>query len=329
MGRRSGNIRLKTDNPFIIAEVGSNFESFDDCIESIKTAYICGASAVKFQMFNSADLYGYDANPDLQCLPKEWLGKLSLCAIDLGIDFMCTAFSPEGIKIVDPYVKVHKIASSDITDPKMLQAVKATGKPVILSTGAAEWLDIFYALHGNNRGWSGFGPTADVVLLYCNSAYPSKRHNLFAMDELKSFGPPVGFSDHSTDVIYAPVSAVRHFGAVVIEKHFKLREMCTPDAGHSLLPEEFKVMCDRIRSPDIGGHNPEEDHMRHTNQRRLVVTKDLEPGTILKYGVNFGGYRSTQPTASPVSPMFWEDFDGGTISIRMPAGTALLRSDIH
>ena len=46
--------------PFIIAEVGSCWETWEHCKDAINLAKNCGADAVKFQLFNHKDLYGKD-----------------------------------------------------------------------------------------------------------------------------------------------------------------------------------------------------------------------------------------------------------------------------
>lgn len=327
--------------PFIICEVGSNWTSFTDAKDSIQMAKQCGASAVKFQLFDCDSLYGksFEAIDSRMIgheltacaienarLPIDWLPNLKEKADAAGIEFMCTAFSPELVKAVDPFVSVHKIASSDLTDPDMLQAVKDTGKPVILSCGASTPTDIKIAVHGHPQiPWKGFGDT-DLVLLYCNSAYPSTRHNLFLMDELKTFGYQVGLSDHSLDVIYAPLSAVKHFGAIVIEKHFKLRDdMQTPDAEHSLNPDAFKCMVDYIRGTRESGLNPtsEEKDMFLRHNRRLIATKNLAAGDILKKGVNYGAFRSLEDDSMGLSPFFWEAIEGKALTVGVSAGKGL------
>lgn len=330
-------MKLFQAKPYIIAEVGSNWTNFQDAKDSVQMAKQVGANAVKFQLFTHEALYGRDntvtfknislkGNKMLGELDPDWLPKLADKAKAAGVDFLCTAFSPEGVAAIDPYVTAHKIASSDNTTPQMLEAVKATGKPVILSCGAASAGDINLAVNGHaESSWKGFGDHP-LVLLYCNSAYPSTRHNLFLLDELKKFGKPVGLSDHSLDVIYAPLSAVRHFGAIVIEKHFKLRDdMQTPDAGHSLNPDGFKCMVDYIRGTRESGLNPtsEEQAMFLRHNRRLIALRDLAAGEVLQYGKNFGAYRSLEDDATGLNPMFWQHLEGKTLKVGVSAGKGL------
>jgi sialic acid synthase SpsE len=182
----------------------------------------------------------------------------------------------------------------------LLRAVAKTDKPIILSTGGSNSGDIRQAL-------GVLGEAVErTMLMYCASAYPSRRHNLYIMPELqKVFGRPVGFSDHSTDVIYTPLAAHRQFGAVCIEKHFTaFPDLATPDRGHSLNVDEFKIMVDYIRGKRDGGINPtsEEKDMFLRHNRRLIATRDIAIGDSLKYGENFGAYRSLEDDTKGLSP---------------------------
>lgn len=59
--------------------------------------------------------------------------------------------------------------------------------------------------------------------------------------------PRVGYSDHTIG-IKSCVKAVKKYGAVVIEKHFKLKEQSggLRDFVHSVSPDKFKEMRDKI-----------------------------------------------------------------------------------
>lgn len=314
--------------PYIVAEVGSNFTSINDCEESVKMAKVCGADAVKFQCFDHKDLYGYyDGKCMLEGLRTDWVEILANLSTEIGIDFMCTPFSPSLVKHIDPYVKIHKLASSDITDPVMLAAVHRTGKPIIMSCGGATLQDVELALNGDKRiSWRGIGDR-DIVLLYCNSGYPSYKHNPFKLNQLKSLGKPVGLSDHSLDVFYAPLSAVRDRGCIVLEKHFKLRDdMTTADAPHSLTPGDFKSMVDAIREThDEMGPSDEEEHMILRNHRRIVATKRIISGETLARGVNYGAFRS-KVDALGMSPFSFEKIEGRAIDCDLNPGDVIIPS---
>jgi sialic acid synthase SpsE len=219
----------------VIAEIGSNFKTQDDCIRSVGCAKEAGADAVKFQYFTGADLYGplYGGTRnliiDVEGLAEECGWK--------GIEFMCTAFSPTGYRMVDPFVKRHKVASSEITALDILNTVNSLGKPVILSTGGATGDEIARALLMLRN--------VPVTILYCEVAYPARVVDFRRFDELKArFGPvcEIGYSDHSIDVLNIPGTA-RDRGAKILEKHVNFTEHTdTPDAGHSISGKEFAMM---------------------------------------------------------------------------------------
>jgi sialic acid synthase SpsE len=258
----------------------------------------CGADAVKFQMFTPKDLYGLNQDWIVEkngVLNWGWLPKLRIEADAHGIELMCTAFSPEGVDYVDQFVKRHKIASAELSHLPLLERVRATNKPVLVSTGGSSLKDIRLAL-------AALGGL-DVTLLYCVSAYPASDVNLYGINMLrKEFWPEgrpdrgvsVGYSCHTAD-ISTPVSAVHNHQAAVIEKHFKLRDMPTPDNDHALDPQRFKLMVRQIRSNPIDHvifPSQQELDMGLKHNRRLICTSDISAGQALDYGKNYGVYRS-------------------------------------
>lgn len=307
---------------FIISDVGSNFTSFEDAKDSIAMAARCGADAVKFQYNTSKDLFA-GGTDSVFSFPLDWLPKLKEKADACKVEFMCTAFSPEGLKAIDPYVKRHKIASSDINYWHLLNVSRETRKPLILSCGASSINDIKRAINALQG--------SKVTLLYCNSAYPSTMHNLFMIDELRETfkGVDVGFSDHSMD-IYSSISAAKHFRAVVIEKHFKLREMFTPDSEHSLNPEQFKEMTDFIRGKTkahLGTSEEREMFLKHN--RRLVAVRDIAVGERLEFGKTHGAYRVSYEDTAGINPMDWQVVEGKAASKSIKQGESIGPDAIH
>jgi len=319
--------RLFEAKPFVIAEVGSSWRTLNDCIQSIGVAKAVGADACKFQAFTHNDLYGLGEKPwphvpgESPYLDVSWLPALKEKADACGIELMCTAFSPELVAAVDPFVTVHKVASSDLSWPQLLQAVARTGKPVLLSTGASSVGDIQAAL-------LTMAPAIfDKVLLYCVAAYPALQVDLSVMHQLQKLageGMVVGFSDHTPGITVA-VEACRQ-GARVLEKHFTaFPDLESPDRGHSLTPDEFKLMVDHIRGvrkPTIGP-TPEERDMLLRHNRRLLATRDVKAGEVLRYGENFGAYRSLVDDTRGLSPFAWESVEGRTARVDIGRGTGI------
>jgi N,N'-diacetyllegionaminate synthase len=314
--------------PFIIAEVGSNWRTLHDCMHSISMAKQCGADAVKFQLFNKNALYGCtpcwaSGSESEQALPLEWLPKLKEKADAHSVEFMCSAFSPELLDAVNPYVNIHKVASAELTHVRMLEKLRRLGKPVILSTGASGAQDIEYAID-----CLGVCPT---VLMYCVAAYPAQEIELETIHTIKTqFGLLMGYSDHSLDVLHVPVSAVRKYGACVLEKHFTTIGLDTPDAPHSLTVDQFKNMVSAIRVGCVGriGPTQEERPMLMRHNRRLIAIKDVAIGERLTEGGNFGIYRSHRDDTHAFSPWMVNEVNGKLAKKAIYAGHGIGPGDV-
>ena len=134
-------------------------------------------------------------------------------------------------------------------------------------------------------GALGTAGARDVVLLRCTSAYPAPpdaMHLRTIPDLARSFGVPVGLSDHSFGCA-AAVAAVA-LGAVLVEKHLTLsRSLPGPDSAFSLEPEEFGRMVAEVRTAEraLGevryGPTPDEAPGRAL-RRSLFVVRDVRAG---------------------------------------------------
>lgn len=315
-----------TGNPYIVAEVGSNWHTFDDCVESIKEASRAGANAVKFQLFNHHALYGVSHSKksgydDKYELPIDWLPRLKNAADQAHIDFMCTVFDHAAARVVDPFVYAHKIASSDINYEQLLSEVNRLGKPVFLSTGAATEVEIRMACANLS--------TVPAVVMYCVAAYPARNIDLTIIEKLRQFSQYTGFSDHTTDYLHVPYSAAKHYGISVLEKHFTAIKELTPDTPHSLNPVDFKFMVDRIRGKRTGNIGPtdEERDMILRHKRRLVTTEGIKRGELFKRDKNYGVYRSVGIDTKGLSPLYLGELHNKTATRDIEPGDSIGASD--
>jgi N-acetylneuraminate synthase/N,N'-diacetyllegionaminate synthase len=179
-------------------------------------------------------------------------------------------------------VPAFKIASFEIVDLPLVGYAASKGKPMIISTGLADYEDITDALAtcaavGNHQ----------VVLLQCASLYPAppERMNLRAMATMRrAFGTPVGLSDHSWG-IHLPVAA-RALGACVIEKHYTMsRTLKGPDHPFAIEPGELAEMVKHIHQTEAAlgdgrklGPAPEEVEMHQKARRSLVAACAIPMG---------------------------------------------------
>ncbi|MXV39158.1 shikimate dehydrogenase [Flavobacteriaceae bacterium Ap0902] len=156
----------------------------------------------------------------------------TLCAI--GCLSLLKYFTPDKLKV----------ASRDLTNLPLLEALAETKLPIILSTGMGGKKELDDALGIITKQHS------DISILHCVSEYPTKPDNLnlntipYLLENYKDY--TIGFSDHTIG-ISAPVVAVG-MGASIIEKHITIdRNMKGTDQKGSLGPDGVKRMVRDIR----------------------------------------------------------------------------------
>lgn len=301
------------DRPYIIAELGSNYRNDEDLVHAINLSKSAGADAIKYQYFDESELFGPTPK-----LAKHIFPRLKEKANAVGIDLIASSFSPEGLKEIDPYVDAHKIASCEMSHLRLLEAAKATGKPLILSTGAHGFLDIQRAIH--------FFGDYPLVVMHCNVSYPARYTEYSKFKMIKCLHDFVGYSDHTTNIDVIPLSYAAN-GAKVIEKHFNPFDLKdTPDAPHSLNQREFTVMCELLKG--INAYYSEENEAMLKHIRRVIALVDINPGDVIVEGVNVGAYRSRENDDRGISPMFMDKLNGRTALVKINNGNGISFSDV-
>ena len=285
---------------YVIAEAGSNHNGEWALAERlIDVAAAAGADAVKFQLFRAERMYPrgagtadylgddtdiYDIIARME-LPEPWLPDLAAHCRTRGIEFLATPFDEPSADALDPFVARFKIASYELTHDPLLRHVGSKGKPIIMSTGAADLGEVGHALDVLRETEAG-----EITLLQCTAAYPTRLEalNVGALAELRElFGVRVGLSDHSEDPVIAPVVAVGA-GASVIEKHFTLdRTLPGPDHRFAIEPADLERMVAAIRDAELARGSgrkqvhDDEQELREFARRSIFALKDLETGDIL------------------------------------------------
>jgi len=286
---------------FIIAEAGVNHNGDPALAQRlIDTAAATGADAVKFQTFK-ADLeisasapkatYQQSAtDPDESQLEMaralelgdDTFAELQAHCARRGIVFLSTPFDHTSVDLLHRLdVPAYKIASGDITNLPLVRHIGALGRPVILSSGMADLAEVEAAVAALKAA-----DCPALAILHCVSNYPAAPEdtNLRAMETLhRTFGVPVGLSDHSAG-IEIPLAAAA-LGAAVIEKHFTLdKSLPGPDHKASLDPEELGAMIAGIRKVEaalgdgVKAPRPSEANTRAVARRSLFLRADLRGG---------------------------------------------------
>lgn len=208
-----GNKKVGEEYPtYIIAEIGSNHNlDINIAKKLINKAAEAGADAVKFQTFKAETLYSkktpkfskdkikpFDLIKSIE-LPIKWHKKLFIYANMKGLHFISSPFDYDAVDLLDEIgVPAFKIASPEIVDLELIKYAAKKNKPMIVSTGMANLIEIEDAIQtiqsvGNNN----------IILLHCNSLYPTPVNivNLRAIETMKkAFEIPVGFSDHTLGI---------------------------------------------------------------------------------------------------------------------------------
>ena len=289
---------------FVIAEAGVNHDgSIGRALQMVDVAARAGADAVKFQLFSAKDLVtrhaptaAYQLNATGDTSQQAMLCRLELLddafrqvrdrCVARSIMFLATPF---GLREVDRAVALGvdaiKIASTDLTNPALLERAVSTTLPIILSTGASTESEIcdavarLQALGGGDR----------LILLHCVSRYPTpiSAINLRSVSVLHQiFGMPTGLSDHTTEMDVGALAVAA--GASIIEKHFTLDPGATgPDHAMSLSPTQLGGYITAIRRGEAAmgqdeiGLTPEEHDVRTTATRSVVAARDIPIDAVL------------------------------------------------
>ena len=218
---------------FVIAEIGLNHGgSAERALALVDAAADAGADAVKLQTIvadalvapgcpapahvDAASLVDFFATFELD---ESAHVRIAERARARGLVLLATPFSEPSVDmLIRIGVDGFKIASGDLTWHQLIGRVTATGKPIIMSTGLAAMDEIAAAVAIVRRAGG-----RSLALLHCVSAYPvpSGAENLKAIDALgRTFGVPVGLSDHSADMFAVPMAIA--LGASLYERHLVL-----------------------------------------------------------------------------------------------------------
>ncbi len=243
---------------YVVAEIGINHNG-DLALAKrlIDVAVNCGCSAVKFQkrtvdvVYTAEELrrprespFG-ETNGELKRALE--FGADQYAEIDAhcrqkGIVWFASPWDEASVDFLERFdVPCHKVASASLTDDHLLRHIRATGKPIILSTGMSTMAQIDHAVEVLGSG--------QLILLHATSTYPASYDelNLKVIPALaQRFHVPVGYSGHETGIA-SSVAAVA-LGAAMVERHLTLdRAMWGSDQAASLEPNGMQRLVRDIR----------------------------------------------------------------------------------
>ena len=248
--------------PFIIAEMSGNHNGeLDRAMKLVQAAADAGAHALKLQTY-TADTLTIDARGGLFDItneeslwrgknlyelyqeahtPWEWHEPIFRRAAELGMTAFSSPFDETAVDFLEELdVPAYKIASFESAHHPLLRKIAATGKPIIISSGASRLNDLYESI----QVLRGAG-AREICVLKCTSTYPASpaNTNLRTIPVFKTIFPDceIGLSDHTMG-LGVSVAAVA-LGATVIEKHFTLRRADGGvDSAFSMEPDELRAL---------------------------------------------------------------------------------------
>jgi N-acetylneuraminate synthase len=298
----AGRIIGPGHTPYLIAEVAQAHDgSLGFAHTFIDAAAEAGADAVKFQThfaddestqdepfrvkFSKQDSSRYNYWKRLEFTDEEWAGLVEH-AKEKKLTFLSSAFSPKAMDLLERLgMPAWKIASGEVLSPGFLERMSVSGKPILLSTGMSTYAEVEASVKMLQER------KAPLAVLQCTSRYPTSYEDigLNVIGEFRrSFGCPVGLSDHSGRIYTAVIAMAR--GADLIEAHITLdKRMFGPDTSSSLTVEEFAMLNEsRKAQAAIDAHPVNKDVMaaelkevRSLFQKSAAVVRPLPAGTVL------------------------------------------------
>jgi sialic acid synthase SpsE len=202
----------------IIAEVGQNFTSIKMATDMIKSAKASGASLVKFQLYDSLELYGVKQKTELSRGQAETLVQAGK---DYGIPVFFSVFDKERLDWCRELgLEYYKIAYSQRNNVDLVSAIPPDARCFISCKNVNDHAD----------------PPCWVDHLFCIPCYPA-THNMILFPEFDEYE---GFSDHTVGLDVAKVAISR--GAYWIEKHYCVDHNTGVDAAWSMTEAELREL---------------------------------------------------------------------------------------
>jgi N-acetylneuraminate synthase len=255
-GRDVGN----GNSVYIIAEIGINHNgSIDLAKKLIDAASLAGCDAVKFQK----------RTPEL-CVPiDQWqierdtpwgrmtyidyrhrmeftfeqYAEIDRYCRERGIAWLASCWDEPSVDFIEQFAPpCYKAASASLTDTDLLQKMKSTGRPLIISTGMSTMEEIEHAVRMLGE--------ENLLIAHATSTYPCppEELNLMMIETLRERYPsvPIGYSGHETGL--ATTWAAVALGACFVERHITLdRAMWGSDQAASVEPGGLYRLVGNIR----------------------------------------------------------------------------------
>jgi N-acetylneuraminate synthase len=280
--------------------------------------------------FSDQDINRQDYWRRVNFTESSWIKLANYCE-KKGVEFLCTPLSIEAAKFLyeNKLVNRWKVGSGNAADWPLLTYLLSTRLPILISTGLVSSNEIDEIKNFFKRN----DAVKLLTLLHCVSSYPVRIEDidLHLMNDLRSGGFKVGYSDHSGSIF--PSLYALALGAESVEVHMTPRkDYFGPDVSSSLTPEEISLLVSYIKSLEImkSSAGTKALHFDKVSQLRLLFRKgvywsrDTEPGEVIQLenlrflkpvrGIDVVNYESIlgkklKKYVRALSPVNWDDLE--------------------
>jgi N-acetylneuraminate synthase len=257
---RLGERIIGDDQPvYIVGEIGINHNGDLEVARSLMlAAKKAGIDAVKFQKRTPEICVPPEQQSQMRDTPWGYITYLDYrykvefdeaayteidrYAKELGLDWFASSWDIPSLEFMEKFnPPAHKIPSALLTDKELLRAHRATGKPIIVSTGMSTMEQIKEAVEILGED--------NLVLCHTTSSYPCppEELNLRMIQTLReNFNCPIGYSGHEVGLV--PTVVASALGASLVERHVTLdRAMWGSDQAASVEPHGIRTLVKYIR----------------------------------------------------------------------------------
>ena len=245
---------------YIIAEIGINHNGdLRIARQMIDAAVHAGVDAVKFQKRTPEIAtppeqrnqmretpWGYISYLDYRYkveFGEEQYREIDRYCKEKGIAWMVSVWDQDSVDFMEQFdTPAYKIPSASLTDFDLIRKARATGKPLILSSGMSTMEQIHQGVK--------IAGEQDLLLMHCTSTYPCEPEelNLRMIETLRRefLDIPIGYSGHEVGLV--PTAVAVALGACMVERHLTLdRAMWGSDQAASVEPWGFETLVKYIR----------------------------------------------------------------------------------
>lgn len=279
---------------YLIAEIGINHNGDVNIAKRLIDAAVhAGADAVKFQKRTPNIATPPDQQHQMRETPwgyityleyrykvefnEEQYSEIDTYCRERGIPWMVSVWDEPSVEFMEQFnTPAYKIPSASLTDFNLIRKARATGKPVILSSGMStmDQIKMGVAIAGEEN----------LLLMHCTSTYPCEPEelNLKMVETLRSEFPnvPIGYSGHEVGLVPSAVAVA--FGACMVERHLTLdRAMWGSDQAASVEPGGFErlVKYIRVTEASLGDGVKKVYQSEKSSMQKLRRVKGNDPAT--------------------------------------------------